>query len=331
MLLETSAPKDLAEAIVRALPVNPVIAKCEVAPNGFVNITLSTTTLVQSIAGIASFGVVPPALPAMRVLVDFSSPNIAKEMHVGHLRSTIIGDCLARVLEFVGFTVMRTNHVGDWGTQFGMLITYLLESYPHLGQLQQEGDDKAYIQQLLQSLPNMTDLTAIYKASKKRFDEDPVFKEQSRLNVVQLQGGKNAVCRQIWHLLCEASRREFEKVYALLDVQLKEVGESFYNPLIPGTNDLLAESGLVTTDEGMLVVKLPHFSHPLILRKSDGGYGYDSTDMAALRYRLFNPATQCDWIVIVTDAGQASHFHMCFDTAKAAGWLAEAEIGRAHV
>ena len=234
--------------------------------------------------------------------MDFSSPNIAKEMHVGHLRSTIIGDCVCRLLEFCGHDVLRVNHVGDWGTQFGMLITYLQESFPDI----------------LTNPPNISDLTVIYKASKKRFDEDPAFKELSRLNVVRLQAG-DAACTAIWKLLCDISRAEFQKVYNALDVKLTEVGESFYNPMIPSTIEQMQAIGLVQDEEGMLVIKLPHFTIPLIVRKSDGGYGYDSTDMAALRYRTH--VLNRKWLIYITDAGQAPHFHMCFDAAKECGWL----------
>ena len=241
-------------------------------------------------------------LEKKRVIVDFSSPNIAKEMHVGHLRSTIIGDSVCKILEFCGHTVHRTNHVGDWGTQFGMLITHMKEEYPDL----------------LTNPPNITDLTNIYKASKKRFDDDAAFKERSRHAVVALQAGEPE-SRAIWQLLCELSRVEFQKVYDLLGVELEEVGESFYNPLIPDAIELCRKAGIVENEENMLIIKLAHFTIPLIVRKSDGGYGYDSTDMAAMHYRLFEK--KADWIIYITDAGQAPHFYMVFDAARAAGWV----------
>lgn len=301
-----TAPKDIADRIARALPANPLVSSALAAPNGFINIKLSPTLLTNTLASVLGrAGVCAPELPAKRVLVDFSSPNIAKEMHVGHLRSTIIGDCLSRLFEFVGYSVHRVNHVGDWGTQFGMLITYLLEEYPDI----------------LTNPPNISDLTVIYKESKKRFDANEKFKEQSRLNVVNLQSG-DATCRAIWQLLCDISRQEFQKVYDLLQVRLEEFGESYYNAMIPQVIEELEAKGLVENDQGMLMIKLPHFTIPLIVRKTDGGYGYDSTDMAALRHRLFTLA--CDWIVIITDAGQAPHFHMCFDAGREAGWLKEA-------
>eukprot|EP01036_Dinobryon_divergens_P028257 gene28257-37173_t len=277
----SAAPRDVAARIVAALPDNPLVGEASPAPNGFVNIRVSVPMILGALSGmVAGSGLRPPTIKSKKVLVDFSSPNIAKEMHVGHLRSTIIGDCLCRVFEFVGFDVMRVNHVGDWGTQFGMLISYLQETFPDIEQ----------------NPPNISDLTVIYKASKARFDGDEVFKEKSRLNVVKLQSGDPA-CRAIWKLLCDISRSEFQKVYDVLDVKIDEFGESFYNSMIP---------------------ELPHFTIPLMIRKSDGGYGYDSTDMAALKYRIHT--LQRDWIVIITDAGQAPHFHMCYDAGRAAGW-----------
>jgi len=299
-----SSPKDVATRIVAALPENPIIGEASPAPNGFINIKVAVQLLLSAIAGmVTGTALRPPTVDSTRkkVLVDFSSPNIAKEMHVGHLRSTIIGDCLCRVFEFVGFDVMRVNHVGDWGTQFGMLISYLQDTYPTI----------------LTDPPNISDLTVIYKASKARFDSDEVFKERSRLNVVKLQS-RDPACRAIWTLLCNISRAEFQNVYDVLGVKITEFGESFYNGMIPRVNQELQDIGLAKEEEGMLVIKLPHFTIPLMIRKSDGGYGYDSTDMAALQYRIKD--LQRDWIIIITDAGQAPHFHMCFDAGKAAGW-----------
>jgi arginyl-tRNA synthetase len=287
------------------LPVNSIISATSCAPNGFINISLSGVTLTDSIAKIIALGVQPPVMleaQKQRVLVDFSSPNIAKEMHVGHLRSTIIGDCVCRLLEFCNFDVLRVNHVGDWGTQFGMLITYLQEEYPDI----------------LTNPPNISDLTKIYKNSKKRFDDDAAFKELSRNNVVKLQAHDPA-CTAIWQLLCKISRKEFQVVYDALDVKLTEVGESFYNPFIPSTIAELETLKMVEVDQGMLCVKLPHFTIPLIIRKSDGGYGYDTTDMAAIRYRVRD--LDRSWIIYITDAGQAPHFYMVFDAAKEAGWV----------
>lgn len=299
-----SMPKDVADRVLRAMPPNTVITSATAAPNGFINIKLSLDTMKTSIYSIVRDGVKAPVAPKLKILVDFSSPNIAKQMHVGHLRSTIIGDCISKVLEFMGFDVMRINHVGDWGTQFGMLIGHLLDTYPNL----------------LSDRPDLdiAGLNELYKASRKRFDEDPIFKERSRENVVKLQAG-DAECRAIWDFLCDTSRIEFQKVYDCLKVELKEVGESFYNPLIPSTIVELTSKGLIQISENMKVIKLPHFTYPLILQKSDGGYGYDSTDMAAIRYR--SQELSRDWIIYITDAGQSTHFNMCFDAAREAGWL----------
>jgi arginyl-tRNA synthetase len=238
-------------------------------PNGFINIKISSATLTSSLSKMVTCGVCGPRVEQKKVLVDFSSPNIAKDMHVGHLRSTIIGDSICRVLEFCGHEVMRVNHVGDWGTQFGMLITFLQDSYPDIHS----------------NPPSIGDLNALYKASKKRFDEDADFKERSRLNVVKLQSGDPA-CISLWNMLCDISRAEFQVVYDVLGVHLKEVGESFYNPMLPGTIEELKQLGLIEEDQGMLIVRLQGYDIPLIARKSDGGYGYDSTDLAAVSYRI---------------------------------------------
>ncbi|CAB1103032.1 unnamed protein product [Ectocarpus sp. CCAP 1310/34] len=299
-----SSPQAAASAIVASLPVNPLVDTTSVSPQGYINIRLRPAFINQSIAKVIKNGPAPPEVKKMRVVVDFSSPNIAKEMHVGHLRSTIIGEAICRVLEFCGHTVFRHNHVGDWGTQFGMLINYMKEAYPNF----------------LTDPPNITDLTTFYKAAKLRFDESEEFKEASRNTVVDLQSGDPA-CKEVWTLLCDISRKEFQKVYDRLDVTLEEHGESFYNDMIPSTIDMLAEAGLVSRDDGADIVRLEHFTYPLIVRKRDGGFGYDSTDMTAIRYRL--KTLKCDWIIGITDAGQASHFHMCFDAARAAGWVDE--------
>lgn len=297
----STSPKDLANAIVNSLPANTLISEASVMPNGFINIKVASGILISTLAGIVTHGVRPPVMEKKKVLVDFSSPNIAKEMHVGHLRSTIIGDSLCRMLEFCGHDVHRINHVGDWGTQFGMLISYLQEAYPDI----------------LVTPPNITDLTKIYKSAKERFDLDEDFKTRSRNNVVKLQGG-DADCAAIWNLLCDISRREFQHVYDALDVTLTEVGESYYNGMIPAVLDELTALGLTETEDKLLLSRLPHFDIPLILRKSDGGYGYDSTDMAAINYRL--KALDRDWLIYITDAGQMGHFHKVFDVAKEAGW-----------
>jgi len=240
--------------------------------------------------------------PRKRVVVDFSSPNIAKEMHVGHLRSTIIGESTCRILEFCGHEVHRLNHVGDWGTQFGMLIEYMKEKFPNF---QEE-------------LPDISDLQEFYKASKKRFDEDEAFKEKARRSVVDLQAG-GEFARGAWQKICDVSRVAFQKIYARLGVTVFERGESFYNSLIPPLVEDLKLRGLVNDSNGAMCMFTPRVSEiPLMAVKSDGGYGYDSTDLAAIYHRLF--IMRADWIIYITDMGQELHFHMIFDAALQAGW-----------
>jgi len=249
------------------------------------------------------------------VIVDFSSPNIAKEMHVGHLRSTIIGDCLARVLEFRGQPVLRLNHVGDWGTQFGMLIT-------HLKQVAPEALTTA-------DAVDLGDLVAFYRQAKARFDADEAFQTTAREEVVKLQGG-DPLSLKAWGLLCDQSRREFQAIYDRLDIALIERGESFYNPYLQAVVDDLRALGLLVIDDGAGCVFLEGVSGkdgrplPLIVQKSDGGFNYATTDLAALRYRLA-PQPNGDGVqrlVYVTDAGQASHFAAVFQVARRAGWIA---------
>jgi arginyl-tRNA synthetase len=237
-------------------------------------------------------------------------------MHVGHLRSTIIGDCLARVLEFRSHPVLRLNHVGDWGTQFGMLIT-------HLKQVAPEALTTA-------DAVDLGDLVAFYRQAKARFDEDEAFQATSREEVVKLQGG-DPVSLKAWGLLCDQSRREFQKIYDRLDIALQERGESFYNPQLQAVVDDLRDAGLLVVDAGAGCVFLEGVSGkdgqplPLIVQKSDGGFNYATTDLAAIRYR-FAAAPAGDGagrVIYVTDAGQASHFAGVFQVARRAGWIPE--------
>lgn len=298
-------PRSIGEAIMKNLPQSDMIESCSVAGPGFVNIVLSKTWLAKSVQNMLLEGIHTwaPKLPVKRAVVDFSSPNIAKEMHVGHLRSTIIGDTLARMLEFSGVDVLRRNHVGDWGTQFGMLIEFLFEQFP-----QWEDDSEIPIQ----------DLEGFYKQSKKRFDDDPDFKERAQKAVVSLQGGEPKY-RKAWAKICEISRREFQKVYERLGVHLEEKGESFYNPYIRRVLEELGGKGLIEESEGARVIKIEGKDIPLIVVKRDGGYNYASTDLAALWYRLNEE--KAEWIIYVTDVGQREHFEMFFHAAKLAGWL----------
>lgn len=281
-------PPQLAHAIVAQLsPNHPVLSDLAVQGPGFILCRISSLYLQNQVQKIISSGSLPkPKLKPEQCVVDFSSPNIAKEMHVGHLRSTIIGEAACRILEFVGHKVERVNHVGDWGTQFGMLIQYLKEEYPDFAQ----------------SMPNITDLTGFYKSAKQRFDEDADFKKTSQLNVVKLQSGDEE-CLKIWKILCDVSRKEFQKVYDRLDVTVFECGESFYNEKIPPVIEEFNEAKLLKVEEGgAKCVFVDGYKVPLMLQKSDGGFGYDSTDMAALKYRL--QILNAQRIIVITDFSQ---------------------------
>lgn len=306
------APRAIAEQIVAKLDINDICETPTVAGPGFINLTLKPAYLEAQLSAIQiddRLGVAAAKEPK-RVVVDFSSPNIAKEMHVGHLRSTIIGDCVARILEFRQHDVLRLNHVGDWGTQFGMLIAYLQEVYP----------DALTTADAL----DLGDLVAFYRKAKQRFDEDDIFREKARAEVVKLQAGVEET-RRAWQLLCEQSRREFKVIYELLDVHLIERGESFYNPLLAAVVEDLDKKGLLVEDGGAKCVFLEGFTNkegeplPLIVQKSDGGYNYATTDLAALRYRIEQDHAQR--IIYITDAGQANHFAQVFQVARRAGWI----------
>ncbi|KAG8464342.1 hypothetical protein KFE25_003405 [Diacronema lutheri] len=307
-----SSPRAVALALADAMRAAAdelcagLIDKLEVAGAGFINIWIARTWIEARVLDAAIVGMRPPAVVACRALVDFSSPNVAKEMHVGHLRSTIIGDTICRVLEFTGHETMRVNHVGDWGTQFGMLIAHMRREHPDF----------------LSAPPPISDLQQFYKAAKVRFDEDASFKAEAHKNVVALQAG-DPDCHKAWTLICEASREEFSKVYRRLGIELDEVGESFYNPFIPAVVSTLERYGQVVTEGGAKVIFPPQSKHaiPLIVVKSDGGFNYDSTDLAAVWYRLCE--LKAEWVIYVVDAGQGSHFDLVFDAAANAGWTAE--------
>jgi arginyl-tRNA synthetase len=316
------APRQIAGAIVEALQADPTfIALClepQIAGPGFINLTIRPECLAAEVSarlGDPRLGV-PEVESDAAVVVDFSSPNIAKEMHVGHLRSTIIGDSLARVLEFRGHRVLRLNHVGDWGTQFGMLITHLKQVAPETLNTADAVD--------------LGDLVAFYREAKKRFDEDEAFQTTSREEVVKLQGG-DPVSLKAWGLLCDQSRREFQKIYDRLDIRLSERGESFYNPYLASVLSGLKEAGLLVTDDGAECVFLEGVTGkdgkplPVIVRKSDGGFNYATTDLAAIRYRfaLASDGDGARRVIYVTDAGQANHFAGVFQVAKRANWIPE--------
>ncbi|XP_031272156.1 arginine--tRNA ligase, cytoplasmic-like isoform X1 [Pistacia vera] len=302
---EFRGPPAVGQAIMKNLPPSEMIESCSVAGPGFVNVVLAKNWIAKTIQRMLIDGIETwaPRLCVKKAVVDFSSPNIAKEMHVGHLRSTIIGDSLARMLEFSNVEVLRRNHVGDWGTQFGMLIEHLFEKFPNFEDVNETA---------------IGDLQAFYKASKQRFDSDPAFKDIAQKAVVRLQGGEPKY-HQAWAQICEISRREFDKVYQRLRVQLEEKGESFYNPYIPGVIEALTKLGLVEESQGARVIFIEGVNIPLIVVKSDGGFNYASTDLTALWYRLNEE--KAEWIIYVTDVGQQQHFDMVFSAAKRAGWL----------
>ncbi|MEA5582537.1 arginine--tRNA ligase [Nodularia harveyana UHCC-0300] len=314
-------PRAIASAIVEKLDVSDFCETPEIAGPGFINLKLKISYLeaqLNAIQADSRLGV-PKTETPKREIVDFSSPNIAKEMHVGHLRSTIIGDSIARILEFQGHDVLRLNHVGDWGTQFGMLITYLREVYP-------EALTTA-------NALNIGDLVSFYRKAKQRFDEDEVFQEKARQEVVRLQAGAEDTLHA-WKLLCEQSRKEFQVIYDLLDVEVMERGESFYNPQLPSVVEDLAKSGLLVENQGAQVVFLEGFTNregepmPLIVQKSDGGYNYATTDLAALRYRI--QQDEAKRIIYVTDSGQSNHFAQFFQVARKAGWVPD-DVELVHV
>ena len=235
-----------------------------------------------------------------KVLVDFSSPNIAKEMHVGHLRSTIIGDSICRILEYIGHDVMRVNHVGDWGTQFGMLIAYLEEKYPNF----------------LNEIPDIKDLESFYVSAKKKFEEED-FKKKAHQNTVKLQTG-DVFCRKAWEIICEISRKEFNKVYDVLNIKLKEVGESFYDQRCRDIIPVLEKLGIVIVDQGAKIIRIEGFKQPMMIVKTDGGLTYDTTDLAAISYRI-NELNR-DWIIYVIASEQDAHLKLLFEAAKMCGW-----------
>ncbi len=307
-------PRDIAQKLIDSVNLTDICENPTIAGPGFINLTIKPAFLESQLSAIETdprLGVETVAQP-QRAIVDFSSPNIAKEMHVGHLRSTIIGDSIARILEFIGHDVLRLNHVGDWGTQFGMLIAFLREKFP----------------QALTTADalNIGDLVSFYKQAKVRFDEDDQFKETARNEVVKLQSGAEDTLFA-WKLLCEQSRREFQVIYNLLDIKLTERGESFYNPFLADIIADLETSGILQEDQGAKCVFLEGFSNkdgdplPVIVQKTDGGFNYATTDLAAIKYRI--QQDKAERIIYVTDSGQANHFAGVFQVAKRAGILPE--------
>jgi len=301
-------PRAIAEKIVDQLD-RSLYSKVEIAGPGFINFTFSPEFLSKQLQA-ALFDERLGAFSGKkeRVLVEFSSPNVAKELHVGHIRSTIIGDSLARLFEFLGHDVLRLNHIGDWGTQFGMLIAYMQET----------GKKPTDLESLMEW----------YRAAKVRFDADPEFKKRAQKEVVRLQAGEPAILA-LWKEICDVSRKGFQEIYDLLGVRITERGESFYNPYLPQIVEELTQKGLIQISEGAKCLFLDGFQIPLMVQKTDGGYNYDTTDLAAIRYRIF--VDKADRIIVITDNGQAPHFHMIFAAAEKAGWLDSTKTRVDHV
>lgn len=242
----------------------------------------------------------------IKIMVDFSSPNIAKDMHVGHLRSTIIGDSICTLYELMGYDVRRVNHIGDFGLQFGMIIQHLLEKYP---------TKESYLNSGL----SIADLQNFYTVSKKRFDTDPEFAKAAYNKVVQLQSQSDSLITDAWMYIKDISRISYEDIYSKLNVRLTEVGESFYQNMIPSMISELETKGFIKESDGRKIINIPGYDLPLTVQKSDGGFTYDSTDLAAIRYRLVD--LDMDKVFYVIDSGQALHCELFFKVAKEAGWI----------
>jgi arginyl-tRNA synthetase len=311
--LGIKSPRDVAMKIVEALgnvPGGDVIGRLEVSGPGFINVWMKDEALDRALVeSDASLGIAAAA-HAERVVIDYSGPNVAKEMHVGHLRSTILGDALARIFEALGHTVIRQNHLGDWGTNFGMLIEHLVDI----------GADELH--------SSIRDLNAFYQAARQKFESDPSFADRARLRVVALQSG-DAATLEHWRVLIEVSRRYMAKVYEALEVTLTDediAGESLYNPMLEiGVEELLSK-GIAIEDDGAICVFPPGFVGrddkplPLIVRKREGGYGYATTDVCAVKYRT--GSLNGTRLLYVIGSPQAQHLAMVFKTAQLAGWLA---------
>jgi arginyl-tRNA synthetase len=311
-------PRELAAHVVRELAVNDVIKDAEVSGPGFLNITVTDRAIIETLAARAAddrLGV-PYARHTGTTVIDYAQPNVAKEMHVGHLRSAVIGAAMAEILEFTGETVVRRHHIGDWGTQFGMLIQHLIE-HPH--ELDHSGD--------VSGETAMSALNRIYKAARTVFDSDEEFKARSRDRVVALQAGDEETLA-LWQRFVDESKIYFYSVFDKLDLEIRDpdvVGESGYNAMLEETCRILEETGVAVRSEGALCVFFDDVKGPdgnpvpLIVKKTNGGYGYAATDLSAIRDRV--QSLGATTLLYVVDARQSLHFKMVFETARRAGWL----------
>jgi arginyl-tRNA synthetase len=315
-------PRELATQVVAQVVTGDVIKEIEVSGPGFLNVTITDRAITENLAARyadADRLGVPQAEHPGTTVIDYAQPNVAKEMHVGHLRSAVIGDAVVQILEFTGETVVRRHHIGDWGTQFGMLIQYL-DEHPH------ELDHK---ESQVSGEEAMSNLDRLYKTARKLFDSDEEFKTRARRRVVDLQAGDPHTLA-IWQKFVDESKIYFFSVFEKLDMEVRDpdiVGESGYNDMLAETCRLLEESGVAVRSEGALCVFFEDVKGPdgnpvpLIVQKSDGGYGYAATDLSAIRDRVFN--IKADTLLYVVDARQSLHFRMVFETARRAGWLNE--------
>ena len=307
-------PREVAADIVARLDVSDLCEPLEIAGPGFINFRIRADVLAQTATAVLEdphHGVSRTSHP-QRVVIDYSAPNVAKQMHVGHLRTTIIGDCFNRVLTALGHEVIPQNHIGDWGTQFGMLVEHILETGTDVTALDLAGAEQ------------------LYKDSKKHFDDDPGFATRARARVVKLQGGDEETLA-IWRQLIAVSLAGFNASYQRLGVLLTDAdlaGESTYNDALPEVAADLAARDVAVVDDGALVLWVEGFDAPLIIRKSDGGYGYDTTDMAAIRHRVRE--LKADRIIYVTDVRQSQHFQELFEAARKAGYLPD-DVEAQHV
>ncbi|MEU7068080.1 arginine--tRNA ligase [Streptomyces sp. NPDC046161] len=315
-------PRELASTVLEGLDKGGVIEEIEVSGPGFLNITVSDRAIVETLAARAAddrLGV-PLNAAAGTTVIDYAQPNVAKEMHVGHLRSAVIGAAMVEILEFTGEKVVRRHHIGDWGTQFGMLIQYLLE-HPH------ELDHKADGGEEISGEEAMSNLNRLYKASRTLFDSDEEFKTRARARVVDLQAGDPETLA-LWQRFVDESKIYFYSVFHKLDMDIQDadvVGESGYNDMLAETCKLLEDSGVAVRSNGALCVFFDEYKGPdgnptpLIVQKSDGGFGYAATDLSAIRNRVGE--LKADTLIYVVDARQSLHFKMVFETARRAGWL----------
>ena len=304
-------PREFAQKVLDHADLSDVAEKTEIAGPGFINIFLNPTWLANNVsAALKDQNLGVSANEKQTIVIDYSSPNVAKEMHVGHLRSTIIGDAVVRTLEFLGHNVIRANHVGDWGTQFGMLIAYLEK-------MENEHASEMELQ----------DLEAFYREAKKHYDEDEAFAEKARNYVVKLQGG-DKYCRTMWKKLVDITMQQNQRNYDRLNVTLTEkdvMGESLYNPMLPAIVEDLKKQGLAVEDEGALVVYLDEFKNKegeamgVIVQKKDGGFLYTTTDIAAAKYRY--ETLKADRALVFSDTRQSQHMQQAWLITRKAGYV----------